>query len=136
MIKYRDLAFVCYPVNNMTRARKFYEGVLGLKQGDKFSKSFVEYNIGHGTLALGYAPDFMKPSREGTSAALEVADLDVAVEHLRKKKIKIEIGPVDNPLCRMVGIRDPDGNFIALHQRKRTKPKKSRPDRAVHRGGR
>lgn len=124
MIKYKDLAFVCYPVNNMARARKFYEGVLGLKRGELFSKSFVEYDIGHGTIALGHAPGFMKPSRDGTSAALEVVDLDVALEHLKKKKVKIEIGPVDNPKCRMIGFRDPDGNFLALHQKKKTKAKK------------
>lgn len=123
MIKYRDIAFVAYVANNMARSRKFYEGVLGLKLARKFSKNFVEYDIGRGTLALGHAPDFIKPSRNGASVALEVVDLDAAVEHLKKKKIKIEVGPVDNPKCRMVGLRDPDGNFISLHQRKKTKAK-------------
>lgn len=124
MIKYRDIAFVAYVVKNMTRSRKFYEGVLGLKLARKFSKDFVEYDIGHGTLALGHAPQFIKPSRDGSSAALEVADWDAALEHLKKKKVKFEIGPVEHLTCRMVGLRDPDGNFISLHQRKRTKSKK------------
>src|SRR6059036_3286592 len=31
MIRYREIAFVAYPVTDMARARKFYEGVLGLK---------------------------------------------------------------------------------------------------------
>jgi len=123
MIKYRDIAFVAYVVNNMARSRKFYEGVLGLKLAREFSKDFVEYDIGRGTLALGHAPKFIKPSRNGASAVLEVVDLDAAVEHLKTKKVKFAVGPVDNPICRMVGIRDPDGNFISLHQRKKGKGK-------------
>lgn len=31
MLKVIELAFSCYPVMDMARARKFYEGVLGLK---------------------------------------------------------------------------------------------------------
>ena len=31
VIQYREIAFTAYPVTDMTRARQFYEGVLGLK---------------------------------------------------------------------------------------------------------
>ena len=31
MIRYKEIAFVAYPVTDVARARKFYEGVLGLK---------------------------------------------------------------------------------------------------------
>jgi catechol 2,3-dioxygenase-like lactoylglutathione lyase family enzyme len=31
MITYKEIAFVAYPVTDIARARKFYEGVLGLK---------------------------------------------------------------------------------------------------------
>ena len=31
MFKINGIAFSCYPVKDMARARKFYEGVLGLK---------------------------------------------------------------------------------------------------------
>ena len=31
MLKVTEIAFSCYPVKDMARARKFYEGVLGLK---------------------------------------------------------------------------------------------------------
>lgn len=30
-IRYKEIAFVAYPVTDVIRARKFYEGVLGLK---------------------------------------------------------------------------------------------------------
>ena len=31
MLKVTEIAFTCYPVTDMARARKFYEGVPGLK---------------------------------------------------------------------------------------------------------
>ena len=60
-----------------------------------------------------------KPSRHGTSAALEVKDFAAAVAHLQKKKVKFLIGPIEFPTCSMVAFRDPDGNVISLHKRKR-----------------
>lgn len=103
----------------MPRARKFYEGVLGLKVTRKFSKIFYEYDIGAGTLVVACSPKMWPPSRKGTTAALEVVDFDAAVEHLKKKKIKLAIPVQDFPTCRMLGVRDPDGNMITLHKRKK-----------------
>jgi predicted enzyme related to lactoylglutathione lyase len=118
MIKYEEIAFTAYAVTNMPRARKFYEGVLGLKVTRKFAENFIEYDIGPGTLVVASAPDKWKPSPKGTSAALEVRDFKAAVEHLKKRKIKFVIGPAEYPMCSMVGIRDPDKNLIVLHKRK------------------
>jgi predicted enzyme related to lactoylglutathione lyase len=119
MIRYRKIAFTAYAVTNMAKARKFYEGVLGWKIARKFSRNFVEYDFGSGTIAVGCAPGMWEPSRKGTAVALEVVDFDAAVEQLKKKKIKPAIGPMEYPTCRMVGVRDPDGNMITLHQRKK-----------------
>jgi predicted enzyme related to lactoylglutathione lyase len=119
MIKYKEIAFTAYAVTNMRKARSFYEGVLGLKRSRVFSKNFIEYDIGPGTLVVACAPDQWKPSRHGTSAALEVKDFEAAVAHLRKKKVKFHIGPLEFPTCSMVAFRDPDGNVISLHHRKR-----------------
>ena len=50
-----EIAFSCYPVTDMKRARQFYEGVLGLKvshTSGSDTKGFVEYDIGPGTLAI------------------------------------------------------------------------------------
>jgi predicted enzyme related to lactoylglutathione lyase len=118
MITYQEIAFTTYAVTNMTRARKFYEGVLCLKPARELNKNFVEYDIGRSTLAVGCAPKMWPPSRKGTTASLEVTDFDGALEHLKKKKIKPAMGPFDNLRCRMVCVRDPDGNMIVLHQRK------------------
>lgn len=119
MITYKEIAFTAYAVTNMPKARKFYEKVLGLKPARVLSKNFVEYDVGRGTLAVGCAPEQWKPSKKGTSAALEVTDFDAAVKHLKKRKIKFALGPKDFPLCRMLGVRDPDGNLVVLHHRRK-----------------
>ncbi|MFT3870558.1 MAG: VOC family protein [Nibricoccus sp.] len=119
MINYKEIAFTAYAVTNMRKARKFYEGVLGLKPAREMGKNFVEYDIGQGTISVGCAPKMWPPSKKGTTAALEVTDFEEALEHLKKKKIKPALGPLDFPSCRMVGVRDPDGNMIVLHKRKK-----------------
>jgi predicted enzyme related to lactoylglutathione lyase len=124
MIRYKEIAFTAYAVTNMTRARKFYEGVLGLKCSRAFSKNFREYDIGRTTLVVACAPKLWPPSRKGTAAALEVVDFDAALAHLQKKKVKLAIPVQDYPTCRMLGVRDPDGNMITLHQRKKPLAKK------------
>jgi predicted enzyme related to lactoylglutathione lyase len=124
MIKYKEIAFTAYASTNMARSRKFYEKVLGLKLTRKFSPVFVEYDIGPGTLVVACDPKHWPPSRKGTSAALEVADFDAALAHLKKKRVKIVVGPKDYPTCRMCGVRDPDGNLICLHHRKAGRPRK------------
>ena len=124
MIRYKEIAFTAYASTNMARSRKFFEGVLGLKVSRKFSKVFIEYDIGPGTLVLACDPKHWPPSRQGTAVALEVVDFDAAVEHLEKKKVKLAIPVQDYPTCRMLGVRDPDGNLVTLHQRKQKPAKK------------
>jgi predicted enzyme related to lactoylglutathione lyase len=121
MIRFKSIAFVAYPVTRMARARKFYEGVLGLKSNGFASgknPKWVEYDIGAGTLGIGSSAQW-KPSKDGVSTALEVVDFDEAVALLQKRKIKFVLGPVDFPSCRSVTVRDPDGNKLSLHQRKK-----------------
>jgi predicted enzyme related to lactoylglutathione lyase len=124
MIRYKEIAFTAYAVTNMARARKFYEGILNLKVGRVFSKNFREYDLGRSTLVVACAPKQWPPSRKGTCAALEVVDFDAALAHLKKKKVKLAIPVQDFPTCRMLGVRDPDGNMITLHQRKKQPARK------------
>jgi predicted enzyme related to lactoylglutathione lyase len=119
-IRYEEIAFTAYPVTDMARARRFYEGVLNLKPNappQSESQPWVEYDIGPGTLGIGSSPEWL-PSTDGASAALEVEDFDAAVATLREHQITPVIGPLDLPSCQMVTIRDPDGNKITLHKRK------------------
>ena len=121
MLKITELAFCCYAVNDMPRARKFYEGVLGLKPTtvvDSEHGQWVEYEFGPYALTLGCAPKMFRPSPDGCSAALEVEDFDAAVAHLRANQVKFRIEPTATPVCHMAMIFDPDGNSICIHKRK------------------
>src|SRR5271163_886482 len=98
-----EIAFTGYPVTEMKRARKFYEETLGLKAARVFgddAASWVEYDIGPGTLAItNFAPDW-KPSGGGGSAALEVDDFDEAIARLKRIEATFRVEPMDSPVCR------------------------------------
>lgn len=116
-MKIREIAFVGIPVTNMVKARAFYENALGLKPDPEMTgERWTEYSIGAGTLALACIGDDWRPCDEGTSAALEVEDLEEAVASLTKQNISCE--RIESPVCRMALIQDPDGNKIIIHKLK------------------
>ena len=78
----------------------------------------IEYDVGPGTIAIGQSPNW-PPSKDGPSAALEVENFEAAVDVLRQNKIEFLIGPMETPVCHMVAFRDPDGNRLSLHRRKK-----------------
>lgn len=120
MTNITEIAFCCYAVTDVPRAREFYEGVLGLKTShtvDTPGGKWVEYDIGGGTLAIGSAPGW-NPSPDGACVALEVADFDDAVAHLRTSNAKFRMEPFASPVCQMAMVFDPDGNTVCIHKRK------------------
>lgn len=120
MSQFKEIAFVAYPVTDMARARRFYEGVLGLKPNAHVKDEMVrwiEYDIGPATLGIGSSPNWL-PSHDGPSVALEVEDFPSAVGKLKEENVPIIIGPLETPVCHMAIIRDPDGNKIPLPRRK------------------
>ncbi len=120
-MKITEIAFSCYPITDVPRARAFYEGVLGLKptmdhdMGEK--GHWIEYDIGPGTLSLGKYADF-KPTSDGCTVGLEVEDFDAAVKAVQSAGVKINMGPIETPVCHMLMIADPDGNPLIIHKRK------------------
>jgi len=119
MVHVIELAFCCYPVTDMARARGFYEGVLGLAAArvtDTPDAKWVEYEFGPYALAIGSAPGW-NPSADGCTAALEVEDFDEAIGHLRANHVKFRMEPFTTPVCRMAMISDPDGNTLCIHKR-------------------
>jgi len=120
MLKVTEIAFSCYAVADMARARKFYEEVLGFKPTKVIDAEFgkwTEYEFGPHCLALGSASDF-KPNPDGCSVALEVENFDDAVAQLKEHNVKFRIEPMATPVCQMTMIYDPDGNTICIHKRK------------------
>lgn len=111
----KDLAFVVYPVTEIARSRAFYEQTLGLKVGETFGESWIEYQASAATFAITNAFGFSAPA---ASVAFEVDDLDGAVASFKTASVPMEGDVNDFPSCRMVLIKDPDSNTICIHQRK------------------
>jgi len=122
MLKIIEIAFSCYPVKDMARARQFYEGVLGLKPtmvfGEAGGLQWTEYDIASGTLALGCGPPDWIPRADGCSVGLEVENFDDAIAHLRANHVKFKMEPTPTPVCHMAFVYDPEGNLICIHKRK------------------
>ncbi len=120
MMDYKEIAFVAYPVTDVARARKFYEGVLGFKPNAPLKSetpAWIEYAVGAGTLGIGRSEQW-KPSQDVPSVALEVEDFNAAVPTLREHNRPIIIGPLEMPTCCMATVRDPEGNKLTIHRRK------------------
>lgn len=127
-MKITEIAFTGYSVTDMKRAKGFYEGVLGLQKSRGFGQhegeeQWVEYDIGAGCLALisGGGQEW-PPHPAGTAAAFEVDDFDGYVARLRDSGIKFIWEARETPICRMVVVADPDGNWVVIHQRKPSHP--------------
>jgi predicted enzyme related to lactoylglutathione lyase len=117
MLKVTELAFCCYAVTDIPRAREFYEGVLGLKPTGIFEDRWVEYEFGPHALAIGSAPGMFKPNPDGCMAALEVENFDDAIAHLKQHHVKFRMEPMPTPVCQMAMVFDPDGNSLCIHKR-------------------
>lgn len=120
-MKVLEVAFSCYAVTDLKRAREFYEGVLQLKPTSIFEKGdmgFIEYELGPHTLAIGAGAPIFKPGPDGGVVALEVEDFSEAISHLKNRNVKFVMEGYDGPVCHMATITDPDGNQIVIHKRK------------------
>ena len=117
-ITIKELAFVFYPVADVSRAREFYEGLLGLKVLTQIEfgpgQWWIEYDIGGQALAVSNAV----PGKSADNLVIEVANLDEAVATLSKAGVPL-IGEITEfPPCRMCRFADPFGNELGFHQRK------------------
>ena len=108
-----------FPIEDATRARAFYEDVLGLTRGLASPNGiWTEYDLpGGGCLALFRHPDpnFVR-TVGGASIAFEVANLDALNERLAAAGVVYRGGMIHAPNCRMSNILDSEGNAIILHE--------------------
>ena len=112
------VAFVAIPVSDKERARQFYQETLELKPTlSQMDGAWVEYDLGATTIGVGCHPAW-KPSRDGTTVAFEVADIDAAVTKLKERGVAFDIDKTETPVCWMAQFRDPDGNKLVIHKRK------------------
>ena len=118
-MKIKEIGFVAIPVTDMTRARSFYEEVLGLKTSEEMmGGKWIEYGIGEDTLAIANVGEAWVPSDQGTGAAFEVEDFDEAIKRLKDRHVPFAAEPFETPCCHMAVVQDPDGNKLMIHKLK------------------
>lgn len=117
----RVIDFVVMPVEDLARARAFYEDTLGLERSPDFGDVWTEYVLADdATLALfdmgavgmtfaparRNAPGLRTPELERVFAMLE------AQGHARAEAL------IETPVCTMGLVRDSEGNALVLHRHK------------------
>jgi predicted enzyme related to lactoylglutathione lyase len=113
-----EVAFIAIAVSDKERARKFYQETLELKPSStQMDGAWVEYDLGAITIGVGCHPAW-KPSRDGTTVAFEVDDIDAAIAKLKERGVTFDIEKTETPVCWMAQFRDPDGNKLVVHKRK------------------
>jgi|SRR6266850_3641892 predicted enzyme related to lactoylglutathione lyase len=118
-MKVKEIGFVGIPVTDIPRARKFYEGLLGLLVSQEMMGGrWIEYGIGDGTLCIANVGEAWTPSDQGTGAALEMEDFDEAIAQLKKAGVNFVAEPFESPCCHMAVVQDPDGNKLIIHKLK------------------
>lgn len=117
----RVLDFVALPVEDMARARAFYEGVLGLVPTTVHEAVWTEYVLpDDSALALGdvrvmgleFAPV------EGGSVGLATPDVEALFEQLKAKGHASAEAVMETPVCFMGFVKDSEGNALVLHRHK------------------
>jgi predicted enzyme related to lactoylglutathione lyase len=113
----KEIAFTAYRVTDMPRAQEFYEGLLKLKQAANYGGSWIEYELGEGTFVLEtFSPD--PPSGHRGLVAFEVDDVQATVADLKAADVPFTMEVTESPVCWTAIVTDPDGNPVAIHQRK------------------
>jgi predicted enzyme related to lactoylglutathione lyase len=114
----KEVAFVAIAVSDAERARKFYQETLELKPGStQAGGAWVEYDLGATTIGVGCHPSW-QPSRDGTTVAFEVDDIDKTIATLKERGVEFDMDKMETPVCWMAQFRDPDGNKLVVHKRK------------------
>jgi catechol 2,3-dioxygenase-like lactoylglutathione lyase family enzyme len=115
-------AVATVPVRDMGKARRFYEGTLGLSAVHNEGEQAVSYGTGPATL-LVYVSQFAG-GNQATAVSWMVDDIEAEVRALKDKGVAFE--HYDLPQTRRVGdvhdsgyvknawFKDPDGNIHAL----------------------
>lgn len=99
---------------DITKARYFYEEVLGLNQ--LMNQEFIATYGSHEKMDIQI--NFLSEGGSGTPVpdlSIEVDDLDLALARLKEAGIPIEYGPAEEPWgVRRFYVRDPFGKLVNI----------------------
>lgn len=125
MLKDSKEVHATLPAQDMSRARGFYEGKLGLTPTAEMPDGSVWYGVGASRFLV--FPTRGKPSGDHTQVGFEVDDIQGEVDGLKKTGIRFEEydlpgfksegGIVDVAGSRAAWFKDPEGNLLALIER-------------------
>ena len=111
-------------VKDIDRARKFYEGTLGLETSDEMGGEVLAVKSGGTTISI-YRSEFAG-TNQATALTFDVADIEAEVRELKDKGIFFE--QYDMPGLEKQGdlyvaegmkttwFKDPDGNILSLFE--------------------
>ena len=111
-------------VSDISRAKEFYEGKLGLAEGEEMGDGGMSYRCSEGTSVHIYATPHARAS-EASAAGWEVDDLEATVDELTSNGVSFEQyeelktnekGIADMGAIKSAWCKDPDGNVIGLLQ--------------------
>src|ERR671939_635590 len=95
----KDVAFVAIAVSDPERARQFYQETLELNPTiTAMDGAWVEYDLGATTIGVGCHPAW-QPSRDGTTVAFEVDDMDDAIWSLKDRGVTFDMDKTETPVC-------------------------------------
>jgi catechol 2,3-dioxygenase-like lactoylglutathione lyase family enzyme len=118
------------PVADMARARKFYEGKLGLKPREEYAGGVI-YDCGNGSWVFMYPSAGAGTSKASTAfwavddVAAEVADLKargVVFEEYNMPGIKTVNSIATGGGAKTAWFKDSEGNILAVSQRISSSP--------------
>ena len=118
---FKKVAFTMYPVENLARARSFYEKTLNLQHGMISAEGrWIEYDLPHGGCfcITDLVPELKPSASAGGCLAFEVENLDSLVSELKSKDVRFKTDIFHSPVCKMAVILDTEGNSLMLHQLK------------------
>ena len=115
------------PVQDVDRARRFYEGILGLTvAGEPLADGSQEYKCGAGTGVFTYPTEQNAGKSPATLASWQVDDIGTTVKELRDGGVvfeeydfpglKTEGGVATLPGARAAWFKDPDGNILNVFE--------------------
>src|SRR3954470_22860525 len=95
-----SIAFIVYHVTDMPRARRFYEGDLGLGVETNIREEWIEYGIAGATFAITTMMG-QGVGGKGAEVAFEVEDLDAFTERLKQHNVPFVREVFPTPVCRL-----------------------------------
>lgn len=110
-------------VKDLTKAKKFYEDMLGLKEIGRFGDEVITFKSGNSEI-LVYRSEFAGTNKATAMTWTLDGDLESTVRELKAKGVAFE--HLDMPGLRLVGdvhvgdgmkvawFKDPDGNTLCL----------------------